>query len=123
MLLHCLILDDIIKMEFIGAVHRNAKCKVQNAKFGFIGETHRNNVGRDDLGTPWQESQCSQFAQRLEGAQILVYVDLWVNLLYNPTIAKWRGNGRPRGVAPTRKGTFPQQIQKGKPRNDTAKFM
>ena len=57
-------------------------------KFGFVGATHRNNVGRDDLGTPWQESQCSQFAQRLEGAQILVYVDLWVNLLYNPTIAK-----------------------------------
>ena len=57
-------------------------------KFGFVVATHRNNVGRDDLGTPWQESQCSKFAQRLEGAQILVYVDLWVNLLYNPTIAK-----------------------------------
>ena len=26
-------------------------------KFGFVVATHRNNVGRDDLGTPWQESQ------------------------------------------------------------------
>ena len=26
-------------------------------KFGFVGAKHRNNVGRDDLGTPWQESQ------------------------------------------------------------------
>ena len=57
-------------------------------KSEFVGVSHRNNVGRDDLGTPWQESQCSKFAQRLEGAQILVYVDLWVNLLINPTIAK-----------------------------------
>ena len=79
------------KFGFIGALHRNVKCKGQNAKFGFVVAMLRNNVGRDDLGTPWQESQCSQFAQRLEGAQILVYVDLWVNLLYNPTIAKWAG--------------------------------
>ena len=26
-------------------------------KLGFIVATHHNNVGRDDLGTPWQESQ------------------------------------------------------------------
>ena len=38
-----------------------------------------------------------KFAQWLEGAQILVYVDLWTNLLFIPIIAKWRDNGRPLG--------------------------
>ena len=67
-------------------------CRSVARRFRFVcGNAPHPLVGATPCGRPWQELQRMKFTQRLEGAQILVYVDLLVNLLYNPTIAKWAG--------------------------------